>query len=219
MVQPRWVLAWLRDGGLPDLTVPNMAGPGEPSPAFFAAYGKWMQTPPPSWANIGWVRGQWGGPFMVKGVMRPDDARRAAGIGATAISVSNHGGNDLDGVPASIRALPAVADAVVARSRSCSMAGSGCLPGWSRSALTDAKPNRLPEEDPMAAVQRTAQVQWSGSIARGSGLTSGGSGAISDLPITVASRFGDPGGKTSPEELIAAAHAGCFTMALVACQV
>src|SRR5260370_41453579 len=66
----------------------------------------------------------------------------------------------------------------------------------------------------MAAVQRTAQVQWSGSIARGSGLTSGGSGAISDLPITVASRFGDPGGKTSPEELIAAAHAGCFTMAL-----
>jgi hypothetical protein len=112
MVRPRWVLAWLRDGGLPDLTVPNMAGPGEPSPAFFAAYGKWMQTPPPSWADIGWLRGQWGGPFMVNGVMRPDDARRAAGIGATAISVSNHGGNDLDGVPASIRALPAVADAV-----------------------------------------------------------------------------------------------------------
>jgi osmotically inducible protein OsmC len=66
----------------------------------------------------------------------------------------------------------------------------------------------------MTAVQRTAEVEWTGSIARGSGLTSGGSGAISDLPVTLASRFGEPEGKTSPEELIAAAHAGCFTMAL-----
>jgi lipoyl-dependent peroxiredoxin len=66
----------------------------------------------------------------------------------------------------------------------------------------------------MTAVQRTAQVDWTGSIARGSGLTSGGSGAIRDLPVTLASRFGEPEGKTSPEELIAAAHAGCFAMAL-----
>ena len=66
----------------------------------------------------------------------------------------------------------------------------------------------------MAAVHRTAQVEWTGSIARGSGVASGGSGAIGALPITLASRFGEPEGKTSPEELIAAAHAGCFTMAL-----
>ncbi|MEV0804209.1 OsmC family peroxiredoxin [Kribbella sp. NPDC050281] len=66
----------------------------------------------------------------------------------------------------------------------------------------------------MAAVQRTAQVDWTGSIARGAGVTSGGSGAIRDLPVTLASRFGEPAGKTSPEELIAAAHAGCFAMAL-----
>ena len=66
----------------------------------------------------------------------------------------------------------------------------------------------------MAAVQRTAEVDWTGSIARGSGHASGGSGALGDLPITVASRFGEPEGKTSPEELIAAAHAACFTMAL-----
>jgi isopentenyl diphosphate isomerase/L-lactate dehydrogenase-like FMN-dependent dehydrogenase len=71
-----------------------------------------MQTPPPSWADIAWLRERWDGPFMVKGVMRPDDARRAADAGATAVSVSNHGGNDLDGTPASIRALPAVAGAV-----------------------------------------------------------------------------------------------------------
>ncbi|HZO66193.1 MAG TPA: OsmC family peroxiredoxin [Kribbellaceae bacterium] len=70
------------------------------------------------------------------------------------------------------------------------------------------------EGGPMAAVQRTAEVDWTGSIARGSGHASGGSGALGDLPITVASRFGEPEGKTSPEELIAAAHAACFTMAL-----
>ena len=67
----------------------------------------------------------------------------------------------------------------------------------------------------MANVERTAEVVWSGSIARGTGMASGGSGALRDLPITLASRFGDPEGKTSPEELIAAAHAGCFTMAPV----
>ena len=101
-----YVREWLSHGGLPDLTVPNMAAPGEPSPTFFGVYGEWMQTPPPTWDDIAWLREQWGGPFMVKGVMRPDDARRAVDTGATAISVSNHGGNNLDGTPAAIRALP-----------------------------------------------------------------------------------------------------------------
>ena len=112
IVRPAYVRDWLRHGGLPDLTVPNMAAPGEPAPTFFGVYGEWMQTPPPSWDDIAWLREQWGAPFMVKGVMRPDDARRAVDIGATAISVSNHGGNNLDGTPASIRALPGVAGAV-----------------------------------------------------------------------------------------------------------
>jgi heme/flavin dehydrogenase (mycofactocin system) len=112
ILKPGYVREWLRHGGLPDLTVPNMAAPGESAPTFFGVYGEWMQTPPPSWDDIAWLREQWGGPFMVKGVMRPDDARRAIDIGATAISVSNHGGNNLDGTPASIRALPGVADAV-----------------------------------------------------------------------------------------------------------
>jgi pre-mycofactocin synthase len=112
IVRPAYVLEWLRHGGLPDLTVPNMAAPGEPAPTFFGVYGEWMQTAPPTWDDLAWLREQWGGPFMVKGVMRPDDARRAIDIGATAISVSNHGGNNLDGTPASIRALPGIADAV-----------------------------------------------------------------------------------------------------------
>jgi hypothetical protein len=55
----------------------------------------------------------------------------------------------------------------------------------------------------MVAVQRAADVEWTGSIARGSGRVSGGSGALGDLPITVASRSGEPEGKTSPEELTA----------------
>ena len=73
---------------------------------------EWMGTPPPTWEDIAWLRELWGGPFMLKGVMRVDDAKRAVDAGVSAISVSNHGGNNLDGTPASIRALPAIADAV-----------------------------------------------------------------------------------------------------------
>ncbi len=112
LTRPGYVSQWLRSGGLPDLTVPNMAAPGQPAPTFFGVYGEWMATPPPSWADLAWLREQWGGPFMVKGVMRADDARRCVDLGASAVSVSNHGGNNLDGTPASIRALPAVAGAV-----------------------------------------------------------------------------------------------------------
>ena len=66
----------------------------------------------------------------------------------------------------------------------------------------------------MAAIKRSANVVWDGTIARGTGQLSGDSGAFAALPVTAASRFGEPEGKTSPEELIAAAHAACFTMML-----
>ncbi len=112
IARPRWLAQVARTGWIPDLTVPNMQDPGRPAPTFFGVYGEWMQTPPPSWSDVAWLRDQWDGPFMVKGITRIDEARRAVDAGATAISVSNHGGNNLDGTPASIRALPAVADAV-----------------------------------------------------------------------------------------------------------
>ncbi|MGH3564752.1 MAG: pre-mycofactocin synthase MftD [Pseudonocardia sp.] len=112
ILRPRWMLDFLRNGGLPDLTTPNLAAPGEDAPTFFGAYGEWMITALPTWDDIRWLRAEWGGPFAVKGIMHPDDARRAVDIGATAVSVSNHGGNNLDGTPASIRALPGVVDAV-----------------------------------------------------------------------------------------------------------
>jgi heme/flavin dehydrogenase (mycofactocin system) len=112
IIRPRWLLAYARSGGPPPLTVPNMAIRGEKAPNFFAAYGEWMQTPPPTWDDLRWLVLWWEGPVMIKGIARPDDARRAVDIGATAISVSNHGGNNLDGQPASIRTLPAIAEAV-----------------------------------------------------------------------------------------------------------
>jgi len=65
-----------------------------------------------SWADVDWVRQQWGGKLILKGIMEVDDARLAAQHGADAIVVSNHGGRQLDGAPSSIRALPAIVDAV-----------------------------------------------------------------------------------------------------------
>ncbi|MCK9923683.1 mycofactocin biosynthesis FMN-dependent deaminase MftD [Frankia sp. AgPm24] len=111
-IRPRYLATWLRSGSLPDLGVPNL-GPREATPpTFFGAYGQWMGTPPPTWADLAWLREQWDGPFMIKGITRPDDARRAVDVGASAISVSNHGGNNVDTTPASIRCLPGVVDAV-----------------------------------------------------------------------------------------------------------
>jgi pre-mycofactocin synthase len=110
--RPRWLLDYARTGRVPDLTVPNLAASGEAPPTFFGAYGQWMQSPLPTWDDVRWLREQWGGPFLLKGVIRVDDAKRAVDAGVTAISVSNHGGNNLDGTPATIRALPAIAEAV-----------------------------------------------------------------------------------------------------------
>jgi pre-mycofactocin synthase len=109
---PRWMLDYARTGKVPDLTVPNLAAHGEAAPTFFGAYGQWMQSPLPTWEDVAWLREQWGGEFMLKGVIRVDDAKRAVDAGVTAISVSNHGGNNLDSTPATIRALPAIAGAV-----------------------------------------------------------------------------------------------------------
>jgi len=110
--RPRWLWDFVKSGHIPDLTVPNLNGPEQPAPTFFGAYGQWMASDLPTWEDVAWLREQWGGPFMVKGITRIDDARRAVDIGVTAISVSNHGGNNLDGTPATIRALPAIVEAV-----------------------------------------------------------------------------------------------------------
>ena len=66
----------------------------------------------------------------------------------------------------------------------------------------------------MAMVEREAHVVWQGDLAQGSGSLSEGSGVLNEAPVTFASRVESPGGKTSPEELIASAHATCYAMAL-----
>jgi heme/flavin dehydrogenase (mycofactocin system) len=111
LIKPGYLARWLRSG-LPDLGAPNLGARDAAIPTFFGAYAQWIQSAPPTWEDLAWLREQWGGPFMIKGITRPDDARRAVDIGATAISVSNHGGNNLDSTPASIRNLPGVVDAV-----------------------------------------------------------------------------------------------------------
>ncbi|MEV6486014.1 pre-mycofactocin synthase MftD [Streptomyces sp. NPDC051576] len=109
---PGWLLRFAKSRRLPDLSVPNLRPPGGEAPTFFGAYGEWMQTTPPTWEDVAWLRKEWGGPFLLKGVTRVDDAKRAVDAGVSALSVSNHGGNNLDTTPATIRVLPAIADAV-----------------------------------------------------------------------------------------------------------
>jgi heme/flavin dehydrogenase (mycofactocin system) len=116
ITRPRWLYEFGRTGHLPDLTVPNLAPPGGQAPTFFGAYYEWMTTPPPSWDDVAWMAREWhqlsGTPFLLKGVCRVDDAHRAVDAGVDAISVSNHGGNNLDGTPATIRLLHPIATAV-----------------------------------------------------------------------------------------------------------
>jgi len=66
----------------------------------------------------------------------------------------------------------------------------------------------------MPHIERTAHVGWDGNLARGAGIIDAASGAFARLPYSLPSRIGESGGKTSPEELLAAAHGGCITMSL-----
>ena len=68
-----------------------------------------------TWEDLRWIRGIWPGPIIIKGVLTGDDARRAVDEGAAAVVVSNHGGRQLDGVPATLRALPEIVTAVNGR--------------------------------------------------------------------------------------------------------
>ena len=64
----------------------------------------------------------------------------------------------------------------------------------------------------MPRIERTAEIVWEGNVARGEGTIGAGSGAFSGLAYSLPTRIGQPEGKTSPEELLAAAHGGCLAM-------
>ncbi|MBK8293623.1 MAG: L-lactate dehydrogenase [Solirubrobacterales bacterium] len=96
------------------LTFGNLANavPGGRSPEDFKAWVDSQFDPSVTWEDIAWVREHWKGKLVVKGVLDPEDARAAANAGVDGLVVSNHGGRQLDSVPSSAMALPAVADAV-----------------------------------------------------------------------------------------------------------
>ncbi|TCN53401.1 FMN-dependent dehydrogenase [Rhodococcus sp. SMB37] len=110
--RPGWLLSYLRRRKLPDLTVPNFGDGTGSVPTMAQAFMQWLATPLPTWKDLEWIRSLWQGPLMVKGIWHPDDARRAIDAGATAIGVSNHGGNNLDSTLSPLCALPAIVDAV-----------------------------------------------------------------------------------------------------------
>src|SRR5205085_12087681 len=107
---------WIRDvpvAGKP-LTFGNLEKviPGARSPAAFREWVDGQFDPSVTWEDIAWVRQNWTGRLVVKGVLDPEDARRAVDAGVDGIVVSNHGGRQLDSVPSTARVLPDVADAV-----------------------------------------------------------------------------------------------------------
>jgi L-lactate dehydrogenase (cytochrome) len=109
LTRPRWLVRFLLDGGLPGL--PNLVVPGKGPPPLVDVAAALAESAV-TWADLRWIRELWRGPVVVKGVLTGDDARRAIDQGAAAISVSNHGGRQLDCLPASLRALPEVVKAV-----------------------------------------------------------------------------------------------------------
>ncbi|WP_442678643.1 L-lactate dehydrogenase [Sphingomonas sp. ASY06-1R] len=89
-----------------------------PEGAGLAQFTAWVSRnfdPSISWDDLAWIKARWNGRLVLKGILDPDDARRAVEVGADAIVVSNHGGRQLDGAPSTIAALPAVVDAVDGR--------------------------------------------------------------------------------------------------------
>jgi isopentenyl diphosphate isomerase/L-lactate dehydrogenase-like FMN-dependent dehydrogenase len=107
--RPAWVAAYLMDGGLHKL--PNVILPGE-GPMALIDVAAALADSVVTWQDFRWLREVWPGPIVAKGVLTGDDARRAIDAGAAGVVVSNHGGRQLDGVSATLRALPEVVQAV-----------------------------------------------------------------------------------------------------------
>jgi len=109
LARPGWLASFLLDGGVRPL--PNVVVPGRgPMPLIDVAAALALSTI--SWDDLRWIHDAWRGPIIIKGVLTGEDARRAIDEGAAAVVVSNHGGRQLDGVQATLRALPEIVAAV-----------------------------------------------------------------------------------------------------------
>jgi L-lactate dehydrogenase (cytochrome) len=109
LAHPGWLVSFLRDGGVPKLE--NVVIPGKGALELVDVASA-LSRATVTWADLRWIREQWSGPIVVKGIVIGDDARRAVDEGAAAVVVSNHGGRQLDSVSSTLRALPEVVAAV-----------------------------------------------------------------------------------------------------------
>jgi isopentenyl diphosphate isomerase/L-lactate dehydrogenase-like FMN-dependent dehydrogenase len=109
--RPRWLVNFVRDGMAVELANARELGPDgsgmRPDQAALS-----LVAEPPTWADLEWIRRQWKGPLAIKGLLTADDARHALDVGADGVVVSNHGGRQLDGAPATLRVLPEIVGAV-----------------------------------------------------------------------------------------------------------
>jgi isopentenyl diphosphate isomerase/L-lactate dehydrogenase-like FMN-dependent dehydrogenase len=110
--RPRWLLRFLLHGGLPNM--PNIVA-SDKRPLRVRDAHTSMKRAAFSWNDMTWIRDIWKGPLVIKGVLSAEDAQRSLDHGARAVVVSNHGGRQLDGVPASLRVLPEIVSAVNGR--------------------------------------------------------------------------------------------------------
>ena len=109
LAHPRWLAAFVLDGGVPKLE--NVLTPGK-GPMRMMDVAAALASAVVTWNDLRWLRKLWPAPIVVKGVLTADDALRAIDEGANAVVVSNHGGRQLDGVAASLRALPEIVAAI-----------------------------------------------------------------------------------------------------------
>ena len=108
VTHPHWVVSTWFARGMPRFeNLAEFLPPGSDAYAL-AAYTRAQRNPFYSWEDIAWLRSQWTGPLVIKGILTADDARLAASHGADAVVVSNHGGRSLDGMPATLDVLPSV---------------------------------------------------------------------------------------------------------------
>jgi isopentenyl diphosphate isomerase/L-lactate dehydrogenase-like FMN-dependent dehydrogenase len=107
--RPGWLAAYLMDGGLHKL--PNIVLPGQ-GPMALMDVAAALASSVVTWQDFQWLQKAWPGPIVVKGVLTGEDARRSVDAGAAGVIVSNHGGRQLDGVSATLRALPEIVKAI-----------------------------------------------------------------------------------------------------------
>ncbi len=112
LLHPRWLAGvWLNGPRPRTENVVEFVGP-EATATELADFSRRARNPDLSWDDLEWMRAQWDGPFLIKGVLHPDDAIRAANMGFDGVVVSNHGGRQLDQAISTLEALPPILDAV-----------------------------------------------------------------------------------------------------------